>query len=113
MNEAEQLRSTAKRRTKSPDPAVRLGDIVRPLVDGRISRQQRDFGPLLEFWSRLLPAELAEHCELSEVCSGRLTVVVDSPSYMYELRLCTSQLLTELQQQCPRAQIRKIKFILG
>jgi len=33
--------------------------------------------------------------------------------YKYELQLCASELLSELQQQCPRAHIKKIKFVVG
>jgi len=32
---------------------------------------------------------------------------------MYELRLCSSELLNEVQQRCPRAGIKKIKFVIS
>ncbi|MHC4494517.1 MAG: hypothetical protein ACYSYM_01700 [Planctomycetota bacterium] len=38
---------------------------------------------------------------------------VDSSSYMYELQLCSSELLEELQQQCPKARLTRIKFTVA
>jgi hypothetical protein len=40
-------------------------------------------------------------------------VQVDSPSYVYELQLCSSELLNELQQQCPKARLTRIKFVVA
>ncbi len=114
INEDEQLRSTVKwQRKRRLDRAVRLGDVTRELMENRISPQQARFAPIAELWSQLLPDELRRHCKISDISSGQLKVLVDSPSYMYELRLCGSDLLGELQQQCPRAHIKKIKFVVG
>jgi hypothetical protein len=37
----------------------------------------------------------------------------DSPSYVYELKLCSSELLEELQWQCPKARLTKIKLVVA
>ena len=95
------------------DNAVRLGETVKELVEGRISRQQARLGPVVEQWDRLLPDELREHCRIADISGGQLKVQVDSPSYEYELRLCSSEILAELQARCPGARIEKIKFMPG
>jgi len=79
----------------------------------QISPRQNRFGVVAELWSRLLPGELRRHCDIVDISGGQLKVQVDSPSYMYELQLCSSELLKELQQQCPRARLTKIKFVVA
>lgn len=110
----EQLRNIAKRQAKKESfRLVRLGDALSGLMEDWIGPQQSRFGAIAEVWSQLLPAELSQHCRIADISGGRLKVLVDSPSYLYELRLCTSELLSELQRQCPKVRIKKIKFTVG
>ena len=114
MNEEEQLRCTVKRqKQRHPDGAVRLGDIAKELLENQISPKQARFGSIPEIWRQLLPDELRRHCKIAGISGGQLKVSVDLPAYKYELQLCSSELLSELQQQCPRAHIKKIKFVVG
>ena len=113
MDESEQLRSILEWRTKQkPDRTARLGDTIKQLMENRISPQHARFGPIAQLWGQLLPEELYRHCELTDISGGQLKVLVDSPAYMYELRLCSSELLKELQRRCPKARIKKIKFVV-
>ena len=82
-------------------------------MDERISPQQTRFSEVFETWNRLLPEELCGHCEIIDISGGQLKVQADSPSYVYELQLCSSELLEELQRQCPKARLTKIKFVAG
>lgn len=114
MNEDQQLRSVVKRRKeRRMNGAARLGDITKELMENRISPQQAKFGSIPEIWNQLLPEELRRHCNIDGISGGRLKVLVDLPAYKYELQLCSSELLSELQQQCPRAHIKKIQFVVG
>jgi len=114
MDEGEQLRNIIKWRTKQKlNKTTRLGDVVKQLMENRVSPRQARFEAIAEVWSRLLPAEVHSHCEIADISGGQLRVLVDSPSYVYDLRLCSPELLEELQQQCPRARIKKIKFTIG
>jgi len=114
MNEDEQLRGAVKcQRKRYLDRAVRLGDVTKELMENRISPQQARFGSIPEIWNQLLPDELRRHCKIGGISGGQLKVLVDLPVYKYELQLCSSELLSELQQQCPRAHIKKIKFVVG
>ena len=112
MDQDQQLLNIAKWRTKS-NRTARLGDAVRQLMENQILPRQARFEAVVELWSQLLPAELRRHCKLADISGGQLKVLVDSPAHLYELQLCSSQLLEELQQQCPRARIKKIKFAVG
>jgi hypothetical protein len=92
---------------------VRLDQAIRELVDEQIEPRQVRFSQVAEAWSRLLPASLSRHCEIADVAGGQLDIQVDSPSYLYELQLCSSELLEELQRQCPRVRLTKIKFVVA
>lgn len=114
MNEEQKLHSAVKcRKDRYMNGAARLGDVAKELMETRISPQQARFGSIPEIWNRLLPEELRRHCKIAGFSGGRLKVLVDLPAYMYELKLCSSELLSELKCQCPRAQIKKIQFVLG
>jgi hypothetical protein len=114
MNEDEQIHSAVKcRKVRHMNGAARLGDVAKELMEGRISPQQARFGSIREIWNRLLPDELRRHCKIAGIAGGRLKVLVDLPAYKYELQLCSSELLHEIQQQCPRAHIKKIQFVAG
>lgn len=91
---------------------VRLDNAVQQLLDGRFSPRQARFDLVAETWSRLLPAGLSRHCDIIDISRDRLRVQVDSPSYLYELQLCSTELLKELQRM-PAARIKKIKFSLA
>jgi predicted nucleic acid-binding Zn ribbon protein len=114
MNEDQQLNSAVKcRKVRHMNGATRLGQVAKELMESRISPQQAKFGSVPEIWNHLLPEELRRHCRIADISGGRLKVLVDLPAYMYELQLCSSELLCELQCQCPRAHIKKIQFIVG
>ena len=111
MDEIEQIQNTLDyRRRWKRYGAVSLGQVAQQLLTRQISPQQAKFSQVDEVWRDLLPAELQQHCEIIGISGGQLEIQVDSPSYVYELQLCRSELLTELQQQCPRVRLTKIKF---
>lgn len=114
MDEDARLRNVAERPgARKPRGAIRLDQVVRELVDEQIFPKQARFSQVAEVWSQLLPAQLAGHCEIVELSGGQLDVQVDSPSYMYELQLCSSELLKELQRQCPKARLTRIKLVVA
>jgi len=115
MDEGEQLlRDAVKGRlVKKFDRTAKVGDVVQTFVTKWVSPRQARFSAVVEVWSRLIPAELCKHCEIVDVSGGQLKVRVDSPSYKYELQLCSSELLKELQQQCPKVRLTEIKFVIA
>jgi hypothetical protein len=114
MDEDTRLRNAVKwRAARKPYSAVRLDQAVRKLVEEQVLPRQARFSRVSEAWDRLLPAQLSAHCEIVDIAGGQLDVQVDSPSYLYELQLCSSELLDELQRQCPKARLTKIKFVVA
>jgi len=113
IDKDEQLRSAAGWQTKTRRvKATRLSEALSELVGVQISPRQARLGRITEFWLQLLPDELCRHSKIVSVRGGQLKVQVDSPSYLYELRLCQSQLLEELQRRCPQARVKAIKLVV-
>ena len=114
MDEDEQLRNVVEwKRKPKPESAVKLGDTLNQLLKRRITPQQARFIPVARLWRELLPAELGRGCEIVKLSGGQLTVRVESPAVKFELQLCGPKLLEQLQQKCPRARVKKIRFVLG
>jgi hypothetical protein len=103
------LYNTAGRRA---DRTIRVGEVVQQLVDNRLSSRQTALELLDKLWRQLLPVELVQHSRIAEFSGGQLKVQVDSASYMYELQLCSSGLLGELQRLCPQVRVKEIKLVL-
>jgi len=98
---------------RRPYSVVRLDQAVRQLVEEQVAPRQAKFSQVADAWGRLLPASLSAHCEIVDIAGGQLDVQVDSPSYLYELQLCSAELLDELQRQCPKVRLTKIKFVIA
>ena len=101
------------RKAAAAEATAKLGDTMREVLDERISPQQGRVSAAVEAWRRLVPVGLAQHCRVAGLTEGVLKIVVDSPSYMYELQLCRCELLNELQRECPHSRIRKIEPAVG
>ena len=92
---------------------ARLSDILSGLMENQILLRHERFADVAKLWTRLLPVELKLHCRLDGIRGGELKVLVDSPPHLHELRMCSFEILGQLQQQCPRARIKKIKCRIG
>ena len=114
MDDAEWLRDIAASRSKSrrQPRESRLSDTLGQLMEKQIAPKVSRFEQVREVWNQLLPVELAQACRIVEIRYGQLTVEADNASYRYELSLCSSQLLEQLQIVCPRAGIRTIKVVI-
>ncbi len=114
MGEGAQIYNAIRRRNaRKPDRTVRIGEVAQKFMGEKVSPRQDKYGAVVEIWRRILPSELSRHCEIVDISGGQLTVKADSPSYKYELHLCSSELLKELQVQCPRVRLTKIKFVIA
>ena len=112
MEEIERIQEAVKaRQTKRMDQFITLGQAAEMFVAKQVLPQQRKYGDVVEVWENVLPEELFRHCEIVDVSGGSLSVKVDSPSHKYEMHLCSSEILKELQRECPRAKITKLKLI--
>ena len=100
------------RRSQPAPLAEALAEIMEPRRVG-ITPRYEAASRLSEVWARMLPEEMAGRCRIVDFTAGLLTVAVDSPSYMYELRISSSQLVEHLKRECPEAKLRAMKITLA
>jgi len=113
MNQQRRIHEFTRRQKKfEPKQAARLGDVVKELMEKRISPAQSRFAKVEKQWNSLLPQHLREHCRIADISDGQMKVLVDSPSYRFKLQTSSLDYLEKLQQFCPGARIKKIKFVL-
>ena len=96
---------------RKPDRITSIGEAADQFMGKQVSPRQKRYGAVIEIWRQVLPEELCRHCEIIDISGGQLMVRVDSPSYKYELHLCSSEILKELQRQCPSARLTRVKLI--
>ena len=114
MDEDELLQSSFNRQKKSkPSRTISLADSINEFMKDWVSPRQARFGPIIRLWQQLLPEELYRHCEITDIRGGQLNVRADSPSHASELRWCSSEIVLQLQKNCPSAKIKKIKVTVG
>ena len=98
---------------KRKNNEVRLSKLVDALMKGVVEPKKNKLDPIVEVWYACVPPELAAHCRINGLNGNQLQVSVDTPAYLYQLQLCSKELIDELKCQCPRAGVQTIKFKLG
>jgi hypothetical protein len=111
MREGTQILGRANRfKSEQTEDTCRIGQVASKFLNEQVSPRQSVYGAVIEVWNQILPAELAKHCRIEDISAGQLTIAVDSPSYRFELNLCSAELLRELQKRCHGCRLKKIKF---
>lgn len=100
------------RRSQPAPLAEALAEVMEPRRTG-ITQRYEAASRLSEVWAQLLPEEMARRCRIVDLAAGLLTVAVDSPSYMYELRISSNQLVEHLKRECPEAKLKAMKITLA
>ncbi len=103
-------------RIKNRPQTISLGQALQELMNtrqGDFAQRYETASRLTLLWMQLLPPALVQHCRIVDLSQGLLTVEVDSPSYMYELRVSSHELLQHLRQGCPSAKLKSIRFALA
>jgi len=113
MDDAELLKKTAYKRKKRRDTTVKLAEPLQKLMDYRIAPAADKFGAVAQYWRQNLPEDLKKHCRIKNLDNGKLKVAVDSPVYLYEMKMMSPALLGELRASCPKAKIKYINFVIG
>lgn len=115
MDEEGRLRSVTQKAqaiARARKPRL-LGDAVNQYIAERIEPRQETSDDVAAAWKELAPRNAAGFCRLAEITRGRVRIVVNSPSYLYQLRLSGPELLRQLQARCGRKAVKEIKFEIG
>ena len=92
--------------------SVRLGDVLGRVMDplqaalGKTTQIESE-------WAEVVPPHVAAHCRIQGMERGQLHVAVDSPVYAYEIRMCSPDVLRQIQRRCPRLGLKTIKVTMA
>ena len=90
-----------------PRQASAIGEVIAGFVESL--EPPRQVGAVAEALAEALPYSLRPHCRVGALSNGCLKLVADGSSYVYELQLCSAELLQEIQRRCPTARLRRIE----
>jgi hypothetical protein len=90
-----------------------LGRLLGNIMASRVEPQYNMVSSVSAAWEKIAPAELTGRCRITGLDNGVLTVEVDSPACMYQLRLHTADLIKKLRSRCPRAAVQKIRSVVS
>jgi hypothetical protein len=105
-------RTQFRRRSQPALLAEALAEVMEPRRTG-ITQRYEAASRLNEVWAQLLPEEMTRRCRIIDLAAGVLAVEVDSPSYMYELRISSHQIVEHLRRECPEAKLKAMKITLA
>jgi len=95
------------------DLAVPLAQPLAIFMKHFLAARVRKLGRLAEIWDLLVPQEIREHTALEAFSRGVLTVIVDSASHRYQLRmLLDGGLKRDIQARFP-GPLNKIRLTPG
>ena len=110
---ADQLRRVWQNRQPGREP-VRLGVLVRALVQAERLNKPSPLASLGGIWEELVGAELSRHSRLEGLRRGTLRVEVDSAAHMAELKgLVQGGLAKQLSERFEDGALRAIRLRLG
>ena len=93
----------------APEAMDALGPQLLAFFHKSVAKRQTKLAQVSEYWCRLVPETLSDHCALEGFVRGTLTVLVDSASHLYELKqLLLAGLEQQLQIACRATGLRKI-----
>ena len=95
---------------------ARISEVLAKFIEpgpAGIARRYETAENIRLLWSQLLPPALAQSCRIVDLSQGILTVEADSPSFLYELRISSTELVRHLKAGCPSAKVRAIKVVLA
>lgn len=99
-----------KRRRGEPKP---LGDVLRRVMRGRLSRKGGKEGALQEVWEEAVGPVLAGRLAPLRLRAGVLWVAVESPALLYEVaQFKREEIRDRLRALCPQAGVEDVRFRL-
>lgn len=88
-----------------------IKDIIKNVV-GNISQQKPNiFHNIDVVWNKIFDEYFLKHTKLVGIREGILSVIVDSPLYLYQLKTQKEKVLKQIQQDIP--EIHNIQFKIG
>jgi hypothetical protein len=97
----------------TPNRPVKIGSCLQQLMQKIVEPKTEQYQTICRIWEEIMPDNLRQHCKIVEIDAGTVKVQADSPSYVFELRMNSRQLLKQMQKEIPRLRIKSLKFVVG
>jgi predicted nucleic acid-binding Zn ribbon protein len=91
------------------DPEL-LGSAVDKLVVENGWEQESSIAQLLNFWSRIVGADIADHCVPDGFADGTLRLSAESTAWATQLRLMQNQIMAKIANEVGDGVVRKISI---
>ncbi len=112
INDEQLLRIAKTRKSKKFAKTTLLGELARTFVKQKVTPANKRTAKIMAMWPNIVTGDLAKHSKASQFVNGTLTVVVDSPPYLYQMRLVKQQFIQKLRKKGV-ASIKNIRLVIG
>ena len=88
-----------------------IKDIVYKVIGDMAEKNPDVHNKTERIWQNLLNKQEIKHTKLIGINNGTLAVYVDSPAWLYQMRIRQTKILKQLKEEVP--DIKRIRFKIG
>ncbi|MBU0468649.1 MAG: DUF721 domain-containing protein [Candidatus Omnitrophica bacterium] len=88
-----------------------IKDVVNQVIEKISIKQPFDQGKIDRIWRNVLNEQELQHTSLEGVNDGMLSVKVDSPAWLYQMKIKKNRILERLKEELP--DIKSVVFRIG
>lgn len=88
-----------------------IKDIVNSVISNLSTRSQKGDDKLERVWSSVLEKKELQHTKLVGMRDGTVSVLVDTPAWLYQMNIKKTKILDRLQNEIP--DIKNIRYRIG
>ncbi len=88
-----------------------IEDIVKSVIGQMAEKKLEDYQKIDRLWMNILNDSEQKHTKILGIKDGMVSVVVDSPAWLYQMNIKKNNILKELQAEIPN--IDSIRFRIG
>lgn len=88
-----------------------IKDVICKVIGGIADRSPDQHNKIDRIWRNLLTEQELKHVKLMGVKEGTLLVFIDSPAWMYQMRIRQTKILKQLKEEV--SDVKHIRFKIG
>jgi len=88
-----------------------IKDVINKVIGGIANRNPDQHNKIDRIWKNLLTEQELKHTKLIGIKEGALSVYVDSPAWLHQMRIRQTKILKQLKEEV--ADIKHIYFKIG
>jgi len=88
-----------------------IKDVVNQVIEKISIKQPFDQGKIERIWRNVLNEQELKHTSIDGMYEGNLSVIVDSPAWLYQMKIKKNRILERMTDELP--DIKSIVFRIG